>query len=565
MPIKHHSVTDTDMDPLYDYFINEEKFNEQLRPEFDKEMARKNEKMQKEIEKYNRDNNNNSSESSSSSQEYDFNSDSSNSSKSSTRSSETTVSESTPYKKIYRKSERRSKYTDRKYRTGKNIAKAGQLMLGQHLIDDVEKYVETPEEKRARAREEYTKLQDLVERYDVELTRHYSIDSDPDEMHEEFEMHRSKRRKHNKIKFYKSLLLNCVCGIEFVNGKYNPFEFKLDDWSKQVALDMDDYTEIIEEIYDSHKSAGKEMRPEFRLVFMLVFSAITYHVSKSLFGSEGIGSIINQNPGLINKMTNKIFTKGKNNENEPEIELPPDNKSLVDAIRNRNKSKTKSIRKSENKSETNSELRKMLTEQYRNQNKLLEKLEQIEKRDEIFNNRINTLNNRISNDKLKSKRKSSESKNIGRSIKLSDVNTLPRFMRSQKNNESSSEENSNQESEAESNQESEENSDQESEESIIRSEMNLINNLRSVQNDFNIDMESEKFDTDKKECFKNIDDLEDIDNALDSLSKLDSDIDNIIKSNRRKTPKKSITKSTARSTRGGTEISRTSGRPTLKL
>ena len=31
------------------------------------------------------------------------------------------------------------------------------------------------------------------------------------------------------------------------------FEFKLKDWSKTVAADMDDYTEVLEEIYEKYK------------------------------------------------------------------------------------------------------------------------------------------------------------------------------------------------------------------------------------------------------------------------------------------------------------------------
>ncbi len=72
-------------------------------------------------------------------------------------------------------------------------------MLGDKLVNNIEKYNETPEERRARSRENYMKLQDLVERYNVKLTRYFSIDDDPDEMEAEYQLHKDRRHKNNQV------------------------------------------------------------------------------------------------------------------------------------------------------------------------------------------------------------------------------------------------------------------------------------------------------------------------------------------------------------------------------
>ena len=113
--------------------------------------------------------------------------------------------------------------------------------------------IETVEQRRERAREAYSNLQDLVERYGVKLSRNYTIDDDPDEMEKEYKSNRDKRHKNNQIKFYQRVLLIVIAGVEFLNDKYDPFSFKLKDWSKQVASDMDEHTEVLEELYEKSK------------------------------------------------------------------------------------------------------------------------------------------------------------------------------------------------------------------------------------------------------------------------------------------------------------------------
>lgn len=217
--------------------------------------------------------------------------------------------------------------------------------LGPKLVDNIEEYVETPEEKRARARDAYTKLQDLVEKYQVKLSRPYTIDSDPNEMEAEYAMHRDQRNRKNQVRFYKQVLLGIVCGAEFLNEKYDPFSFKLKDWSKQIAADMDDYTEVLEEIYEKYKDKGGKFAPEIRLLFMIILSGVTFHLSQTLFGIGGLKDTLgnNTNPNILNKLLGGLLKGGGigGNDNEPEEakQPPPDNKGILDMIRKHKENK----------------------------------------------------------------------------------------------------------------------------------------------------------------------------------------------------------------------------------
>lgn len=197
---------------------------------------------------------------------------------------------------------------------------------------------ETAEERRARAIDEYWKLQDLVEKYGVQLTKHYTPNDDPDEMRIEYDLQKSRRHKTNQVKFYKNVLLNIVCGVEFLNDRYNPFEFKLKDWSKTVAADMDNYTEVLEEIYEKYKDRGGNMAPEVKLLFMIIMSGVTFHLSQALFGSGGLEKTISNNPNIITQLLGPLMngsglkglTGGLSGSSEP---VPRNNKKLLEVIR----------------------------------------------------------------------------------------------------------------------------------------------------------------------------------------------------------------------------------------
>lgn len=344
--------TDRNTDYLFNYFMNEDKVNEQLRNELDEKMEQMVEKMQRpqtnNKEKTEKKKDNESSEK----EHQELPSNSSDTKTSVEFNDETEISEEiysseisivdniqsnnkektsyNPYKKKILNSSKKPVIIERKYKTESVIP-------NQEKKETVNKpRNETAEERRARSREAYAKLQSIEKK--VDLFRKYTVDSDPDEMEHEYKIHKNAQSKTNKINFCKSMLLNIVCGIEFLNTNYNPFDFKLTDWSKQVASDMDDYTDIIEEICAKYSSGngGFNFPPEVKLAFFIIFSGISFHISQLVIGSGGLNDAVQKNPNIIGKLLNGLLKPGdKSGGSVPENDGESKTKKILDNIRNK--------------------------------------------------------------------------------------------------------------------------------------------------------------------------------------------------------------------------------------
>ena len=198
------------------------------------------------------------------------------------------------------------------------------------------KRIETPEERRIRTRSAYSTLQDL-ETKGVRLNKRYSPDDDVDDMEAEIAAQREKRNKQNQVNFYKKTLLTIVCGVEFLNEKYDPFAFKLRDWSKHVASEQDEYVEILEELYEKYKDRGGRMAPEIKLLLMIVMSAVTFHLSQTLFGPAGMKDAMKSNPNVLAQMMKTFTGSGKGSDEPAEARsTKPNNQHVMDLINKRN-------------------------------------------------------------------------------------------------------------------------------------------------------------------------------------------------------------------------------------
>jgi len=95
-----------------------------------------------------------------------------------------------------------------------------------------------------------------------------------------------------------------ITGIEFLNGKFDPFDIKLDGWSEQINENIDDFDEIFAELHEKYKSKAK-MAPEIKLLFQLASSGIMIHMTNTMFKSSlpGMDDIMRQNPDLMNHFT----------------------------------------------------------------------------------------------------------------------------------------------------------------------------------------------------------------------------------------------------------------------
>ena len=69
----------------------------------------------------------------------------------------------------------------------------------------------------------------------------------------EYERIKKKREVENSVKFSRKMLMVYVTGIEFLNGRFDPFDIKLDGWSESVHENINDYDDIFEELYEKYK------------------------------------------------------------------------------------------------------------------------------------------------------------------------------------------------------------------------------------------------------------------------------------------------------------------------
>jgi hypothetical protein len=149
------------------------------------------------------------------------------------------------------------------------------------------------------------------------LSKEYDFNSSIEEMQYEYDLLKSFAEKRNGIKLYKNILLNVTSAVEFVNEKYDPFDFHLSGWSEHLSYDIDSYDDVLEDLYEKYKGTGKKMPPEIKLLLLIVASASAFHFTKSQSNTTklGMGSNI-----LGNLMNNKKETSQFMTEQELNIE-----------------------------------------------------------------------------------------------------------------------------------------------------------------------------------------------------------------------------------------------------
>ena len=157
----------------------------------------------------------------------------------------------------------------------------------------------TPQESLREKLKILRKLEEL-EKKGIQLTKKYTMDSPLDEMKGEFEMIKNEREKKNSIKFQAKMLLAFVSGLEFLNGRFDPFDLKLDGWSEAVNENVDEYDDVFGELHEKYGGKAK-MAPELKLLFMLGGSAAMLHMTNTMFKSAmpGMDDIMRQNPELM--------------------------------------------------------------------------------------------------------------------------------------------------------------------------------------------------------------------------------------------------------------------------
>ena len=157
-----------------------------------------------------------------------------------------------------------------------------------------------PETEKREKIEYLNKLQRL-EQKGFPVVKRFTMDNSLDEMRQEYARLVDARNLEASIRFQRQALMSVVTGLEWANGKFDPFDLKLDGWSEAVHENVEDFDDIFEELYDKYKERGK-MPPEARLLMSLAGSGFMCHVSntflKSKMASVSADDILRNNPDL---------------------------------------------------------------------------------------------------------------------------------------------------------------------------------------------------------------------------------------------------------------------------
>ncbi len=155
-----------------------------------------------------------------------------------------------------------------------------------------------PEEERKEKTDLINKLQRL-EKKGFPVSRKFTMDNTLDEIKAEFDRLVDARQLETSIKFQRQMMVGLVTGLEMMNEKFNPFDWKLDGWSESVHENLEDFDEIFEELYDKYKGKGNTP-PELRLLLTLAGSGFMFHMNDSFFRKQApsMEDIFAQNPQL---------------------------------------------------------------------------------------------------------------------------------------------------------------------------------------------------------------------------------------------------------------------------
>lgn len=139
-----------------------------------------------------------------------------------------------------------------------------------------------------------------LESQGIRTTMNYNMNSQLEDMRNEYFKLKKQREVENSIKFQRKVMMAAITGLEFLNNKFDPFDIKLDGWSESVNENINDYDEVFEELAEKY-GGQSEVAPEIKLLMMLGGSAFMFHLTNTMFKSSipGMDDIMKQNPDLM--------------------------------------------------------------------------------------------------------------------------------------------------------------------------------------------------------------------------------------------------------------------------
>ena len=157
----------------------------------------------------------------------------------------------------------------------------------------------TDREKRRKKRAMIKKLEEWYERGFIKHNSNFTLDSDYDEIEDEYETAMEDKRKKDSIKLQGWWFTTLINSIEYGNAAFDPFGLNLDGWGEQINEDIDSYEEIFSELHDKYK--GGKMAPEVSLLLRVAFSGAVLNITNKALSTStpGFNDIIKQSPELM--------------------------------------------------------------------------------------------------------------------------------------------------------------------------------------------------------------------------------------------------------------------------
>jgi len=169
------------------------------------------------------------------------------------------------------------------------------------VLDQAPSRVVNENEKKEKM--EYINKLQRLEAKGFPVSRRYTMDNSLEEVRDEYNRLLDARNLEASLRFQRQALMGIVTGLEWANGKFDPFDLKLDGWSESVHENVDDFDDIFEELYDKYKEKGK-MPPEARLMMTLAGSGFMCHVSNTFLRSRmpNVDDILRNNPDIARQV-----------------------------------------------------------------------------------------------------------------------------------------------------------------------------------------------------------------------------------------------------------------------
>lgn len=164
----------------------------------------------------------------------------------------------------------------------------------------------------------------------------------------EFETLKTLKQKKNALKLSQGFLINAVQALEFMNTSYDPIGMDLVGFSEVVSLGVDDYDEVLDELYEKYKHYGRKVEPEIKLVLMISASATSFHASKKLLNRiPGMENQLKKNPKIINKLGKSLVAEEPLASEQKDFDMGFSKKTSMNSSLYRNKINRNKIKKEE--------------------------------------------------------------------------------------------------------------------------------------------------------------------------------------------------------------------------